>query len=120
PTSLLRFAGVALTSIAGLSAAHTVLAQDNKNVDLWIATPADLTLGTLQQIPAPDPALTSVEQGKPNLDQAFDEFDEWRLDKRRAALQDTEFLINLRTFYFDRSDFTGREKQAVAFGGWAG
>ena len=77
------------------------------------------TLGLVQEVPAPDSALTSVEQGKPNLDQAF-EWRQWQLEERREAFKDTTFLINLRTFYFDRSDFTGAEKQAVAFGGWAG
>src|SRR3954465_7795553 len=113
-------AAVALLII--MTGADTVLGQQDKNVDLWMARPSDLSLAllTVQQIPEPDPALTSVEQGKPNLDQAFDEFNDWRLEKRRAAFEDTEFVINLRTFYFDRSDFTGAEKQAVAFGGWVG
>src|SRR4051794_14613883 len=118
--SLFRYAYIALASIAGLSGASTAFGQ--KNVDLWIAAPPDLTLAPMavEQVPEPDPALTSVEQGKPNLDQAFEEFDKWRLEKRRAAFEDTEFLVNLRTFYFDRSDFTGAEKQAWAIGGWAG
>src|SRR3954465_10334988 len=113
-------AAVALLII--MTGADTVLGQQDKNVDLWMARPSDLSLAllTVQQIPEPDPALTSVEQGKPNLDQSFEEFNEWRLEKRRAALEDTQFLVNFRTFYFDRSDFTGAEKQAVAFGGWAG
>src|SRR5256714_1308459 len=118
--SLFRYAYIALASIAGLSGASTAFGQ--KNVDLWIAAPPDLTLAPMavEQVPEPDPALTSVEQGKPSLDQAFEEFDKWRLEKRRAAFEDTEFLVNLRTFYFDRSDFTGAEKQAWAIGGWAG
>lgn len=77
------------------------------------------TLALVQGAPAPEGALTSVEQGKPNLDQAF-EWRQFQLTTRRKALEDTEFFVNLRTFYFDRSDFTGAEKQAVAFGGWAG
>ena len=110
-----------MVSLALLIGAGTVLGQQPNNSDLWIATPSDLALGlTVEEVPAEDPALTSVEQGKPNLDQAFEEFNQWRLEKRRAALEDTQFLINFRTFYLDRSDFTGAEKQAVAFGGWAG
>src|SRR5712675_2407958 len=121
-TSLGEYGRAAVALLVIMSGADTVLGQQDKNVDLWLVTPSDLSLATVTvtETPAPDPALTSVEQGKPNLDQAFEEFDKWRLEKRRAALKDTQFLVNFRTFYFDRSDFTGAEKQAVAFGGWAG
>jgi outer membrane porin, OprD family len=121
-TSLGEYRRATLALLVIMSGAGTVLGQQDKNVDLWIATAPDLSLAAVavQEIPEPDAALTSVEQGKPNLDQAFDEFNQWRLEKRRKALEDTEFLVNFRTFYFDRSDFTGAEKQAVAFGGWVG
>src|SRR5438105_4916318 len=124
--SLNRYPFIALALLAVLSGAETALGQQDKNVDLWMATLSDFSLATatrtmtVQETPAPDPALTSVEQGKPNLDQTFEEFNEWRLEKRRKALEDTEFLVNFRLFYFDRSDFNGAEKQAVAFGGWVG
>ena len=42
------------------------------------------------------------------------------MEKRRQALKDTKFELNFRTFYFDRSDFNGSEKQAWAIGGWLG
>ena len=42
------------------------------------------------------------------------------MEKRRQALKDTKFEFNLRSFYFDRSDFNGSEKQAWAIGGWLG
>jgi outer membrane OprD family porin len=45
------------------------------------------------------------------------------LEKQRpllAALKETTFEFNFRTFYFDRSDFNGSEKQAWAIGGWLG
>ena len=42
------------------------------------------------------------------------------MEKRRQALKDTKFEFNLRSFYFDRSDFNGAEKQAWAIGGWLG
>src|SRR4051794_7787888 len=121
-TSLVEYERAAVALLIIMSGADTVLGQQDKKFDLWMATPSDLSLAavTVQETPAPDPALTSVEQGKPNLDQAFDEFDQWRLEKRHAAIEDTQFLVNFRTFYLDRSDFTGAEKQAVAFGGWAG
>src|SRR5437762_13384207 len=120
-TSLGECGRAAVALLVIMSGADTVLGQQDKNVDLWMTRPSNLSLAvTVQETPASDTALTSVEQGKPNLDQAFEEFNEWRLEKRRAALEDTQFLINLRTFYFDRSDFTGAEKQAVAIGGWVG
>ena len=78
-----------------------------------------LGLGTIQPVTEPDSALTSTEQGHTDLDESFD-FRQWQLEKRRKALEDTEFLVNFRLFYFDRSDFSGAEKQAVAIGGWAG
>ena len=120
--SLNIYVRAAVALLAVCSGANTAFGQKEKEIDLWIAAPSDLTLAPMavEQVPEPDSALTSVEQGKPNLDQAFEEFNQWRLEKRRAALEDTQFLVNLRTFYFDRSDFTGAEKQAVAFGGWAG
>ena len=31
------------------------------------------------------------------------------LEKRRQAFKDTKFELNLRTYYFDRSDFNGAE-----------
>jgi hypothetical protein len=104
------------------SGAETVLGQQDKTIDLWMSPSSDLSLAALkvEEVPEPNSALTSVEQGKPNLDQSFQDFREWQLEKRRKAFEDTVFLINFRTFYFDRSDFTGAEKQAVAIGGWAG
>ena len=93
----------------------------------------ELTLG--QQAPAlvttaPDPVATatatpsaaqsSEEQGQTSLDDSFSDFREWRLEERRQAFKDTKFEFNFRTFYFDRSDFSGAEKQAWAIGGWAG
>ncbi len=120
-TSLGEYGRAKLALLALLCGAGTVLGQQDKNVDLWMTRPSDLSLAavTVQQVPPPDSALTSTEQGHTDLDESF-EFRQWRLEKRRKAIEDTEFLVNFRMFYFDRSDFTGAEKQAVAFGGWAG
>ena len=93
--------------------------QQNRNVDLWITLPSDLSLAVTQVTPD-DSALTSVEQGQTPLEQSFGDWREWRLEKRRSALEDTKFELNIRTYYFDRSDFNGAEKQAWAIGGWAG
>src|SRR5207248_9116593 len=113
--------------LAVLSGTGTVLGQQESNIDLWMAVPSDLSLAVTQVAPAlaveqvapTDSALTSVEQGQTPLDEAF-EFRQWRLEKRRQALKDTKFEFNLRTFYFDRSDFSCAENQALAFGGWLG
>ena len=119
--SFFKYACIALAPIAGLSVANTALGQKESEIDLWVAAQSDLTLAPMaEQVPEPDSALTSVEQGQTPLDQSFGDWREWRLEKRRAALKDTKFELNFRTYYFDRSDFSGAEKQAWAIGGWAG
>src|SRR5256886_8230806 len=110
-----------------LSGAEIALGQQEREMDVWKADPSDLSLAVTQVAPAlaveqvapTDSALTSTEQGQTPLDESF-EFRQWRLEKRRQALKDTKFELNLRTFYFDRSDFNGSEKQAWAIGGWLG
>jgi len=64
-------------------------------------------------------SLSSVEQGRTALDEAFN-WQAWRLEKRRKALEDTKFTFNLRTMYMDRDKFDGSENEAWAAGGWAG
>ena len=126
-TSLRDFAYTAVALLTVLSGVETTLSQQEKEIDPWMATPSDLTLAvtqvppvlTVTQVAPEDSALTSVEEGHTELDQTFD-WREWRLEKRRQALKDTKFEFNLRSFYFDRSDFTGAEKQAWAIGGWLG
>src|SRR5437773_3871769 len=117
-TSLRDYACTAVALLAVLSGAGTVLGQQAGDIDIWMAVPSDLSLAVEQVAPA-DSALTSVEQGQTPLDESFD-FRQWRLEKRRQALKDTKFEFNLRTFYLDRSDFSGAEKQAWAIGGWLG
>jgi hypothetical protein len=117
-TSLAEYGRAVIPVLVILGSINLVLGQQAVTIEPRVNAEGD-AIGPVEQIPATDTALTSVEQGKPNLDQAFD----WRrfqLGTRKRALEGTEFLVNLRTFYFDRSDFTGAEKQAVAFGGWAG
>ena len=105
----------------------TALGQQEKEIDIWKAAPSDLTfavtqvppVATVTQVAPTDSALTSTEQGQTPLVDSFD-FRQWRLEKRRQALKDTKFEFNLRSFYFDRSDFNGSEKQAWAIGGWLG
>src|SRR5438105_5954774 len=126
-TSLRDYACSAVALLALLSGTNTVLAQQESDIDIWIAAPSDLSLAVTQVAPAlavepvapNDSALTSTEQGQTPLVDSFD-FRQWKLEKRRQALKDTKFEFNLRTFYFDRSDFNGSEKQAWAIGGWLG
>jgi len=126
-TSLRDAACTAVALLAVLSGTGTVLGQQEGEIGTWMAVPSDLSLAVTQVAPAlaveqvapTDSALTSVEQGQTPLDEAF-EFRQWRLEKRRAALKDTKFEFNFRTFYLDRSQFSGAESQAWAIGGWLG
>ena len=125
-TSLRDYACIAVALLTVLNGVETTLGQQEKDIDVWMAGPSDLSLAvtqvppvlTVTQVEPTDSALTSVEQGRtPSVD--FD-FRQWQLEKRRQALKDTTFEFNLRSFYFDRSDFSGAEKQAWAIGGWLG
>jgi hypothetical protein len=126
-TSLGECACVVAALFTVLSSAQTGLGQQDEGIDTWAAAPSDLSLAVtqvapslaLEQVAPTDSALTSVEEGRTPLDQTFD-WRQWRLEKRRQALKDTKFEFNFRTFYFDRSDFSGAEKQAWAIGGWLG
>src|SRR4249919_954768 len=125
--SLRDYACTAVVLLVLLGGRGTAVSQQEKEVDIWTATPSDLTfavtqvppVATVTQVAPTDSALTSTEQGATTLDESFD-FRQWQLEKRRQALKDTKFELNLRSFYFDRSDFTGAEKQAWAIGGWLG
>ena len=126
-TSLRDYACTAVALLAVLSGTGTVLGQQEREIDVWMAAPSDLTLAvtqvppvlTVTQVEPTDSALTSVEQGQAPLYESFD-FRQWRLEKRRQALKDTKFEFNFRTFYLDRSQFSGDESQAWAIGGWLG
>src|SRR5437588_1056783 len=127
--SLNRYAWTAGSFLTLLCGAETALGQQEREMDVWKADPSDLSLAVTQVAPAlaveqvapTDSALTSTEQGRTtDLDQSFGDWREWRLEERRQAFKDTKFEFNLRTFYFDRSDFSGAEKQAWAIGGWVG
>ena len=118
-TSFRDYACTAVALLTVLSGAETTLGQQEKEIDIWKATPPDFTLAvtqvppvlTVTQVKPTDSALTSTEQGQTPLVDSFD-FREWQLEKRRQALKDTKFEFNLRSFYFDRSDFNRSEKQA--------
>ena len=130
-TSLRDSACTAVVLLTVLSGVETTLGQQEKEIDVWMAAPSDLTLAvtqvppvlTVTQVAPTDPALTSVEEGRTELDQSFIMPEAPPPEKPGAflaALKDTKFELNFRTFYFDRSDFSGAEKQAWAIGGWLG
>src|SRR5881227_1907381 len=126
-TFLRNYACTAVALLAVLSGRGTALSQQENNIDIWMAAPSDLTLAvtqvppvlTVTQVAPTDSALTSTEQGHTTLEESFD-FRQWQLERRRQALKDTKFEFNLRSFYFDRSDFNRSEKQAWTIGGWLG
>lgn len=62
----------------------------------------------------------SVEQGRVPLTNSFQSGREWRLEKRRGALQDTEFRFNFRSAFYNREKFDGSETEAFTIGGWVG
>src|SRR5205814_3609414 len=126
-TFLRNYGCTAVALLAVLSGRGTALSQQENNIDIWMAAPSDFTLAvtqvppvlTVTQVAPTDSALTSTEQGHTTLEESFD-FRQWQLERRRQALKDTKFELNLRSFYFDRSDFNRSEKQAWAIGGWLG
>jgi len=90
-----------------------VAPQSNPNL---VANDATLTT-------APDSAnsaLNSTEQGRIALPESFDYNRQWRVQKRINALEDTQFKIQLRTYYFSRDKFDNSQSEAMAIGGWMG
>lgn len=86
-----------------------------------------LIVGTASTVSGQQPvedegtAASSTEQGQPPLDESFDwRGREWRLQKRKGALEDTEFKLHSRTYYFYREKYDGSINEALATGGWAG
>jgi hypothetical protein len=101
-----------------MGGAGPVLGQGEIPIETSTDTPWSFSLGVVESIPA-NAAVTSEEQGHTELDEAFD-FREFRLTTRHAALKDTKFEFNFRTYYLDRHKFDGSISQAWAIGGWAG
>ena len=102
-TSALNYASAAVALLVIIGGANTLLGQ----------------LAVTMPTPPPGAADSSTEEGHTQIDDSFD-FRQWRLEKRRSALEDTKFELNLRTFYFDRNQFDGSESEAWAIGGWFG
>src|SRR5213080_1817398 len=96
-TSLRDYACIAVALLTVLSGVETTLGQQEKEIDIWMAAPSDLTLAvtqvppvlTVTQVAPTDSALTSTEQGHTTLEESFD-FRQWQLERRRQALKDTK------------------------------
>ena len=96
----------------------------------WLAvlagtTPARGQQATISAIPQNDAAgneaaLSSVEQGRTPIEGSYEEWRQWRLEKRRQAFEDTKVRFNLRTMYLNRNKFDGSETEAWAIGGSVG
>ena len=122
-TSLGECGHAAVVFLLIISGAHAVVGQTQTWMEAATDPSFDISLAATQpvtQVTSPEAAQSSVEQGPTELSDSFKNFREWRLEERRKALEDTKFELNLRTYYLDRSDFSGAEKQAWAIGGWLG
>src|SRR5205807_9347175 len=105
-TSLGEYGRAAVVSLVIMSGADSAFGQREKEIDVWMAAPSDLTLAVTQVPPvltvtrvAPtDSALTSVGEGRTPLDEAFG-FRRWRWERGRPALKDTRFEFMLRRCY---------------------
>lgn len=118
PIHLNTHAGAAVALLVALSGPAAVFAQQQDPVKA--GSPPGAPAATAAPAPSGDVALSSTEQGQTSLSDSFEWDREWRLEKRRAALEDTQFKLNFRTMYFDRNKYDGSESEAWAAGGWAG
>ena len=86
---------------------------------------------TQAQTPVPVPAQpstqqqtrpSSTEQGQTPLDESFGArtHDEWVRETRRKAWEDTDFNVQLRSYYLDRDKYDDTKSAAWALGGSAG
>lgn len=106
--------------IAVFSGADPALAQQQTWPESAGANPLHLVLATDVGMDGDDP-LSSSQQGQTLLTDSFEmDIRQWRLEKRRDALQDTQFKFNIRTYCYDQDGFDGSEKESVAIGGWLG
>jgi hypothetical protein len=91
-TSLGEYACAALALLAVLSGATTVHAQQQARVDGGASAASEAPRSVTD-----DGAMSSTEQGRTPLPESFQLGREWRLEKRRGALRDTEFRFNIRS-----------------------
>ncbi|BCT93936.1 porin [Lysobacter helvus] len=95
---------VVLAAAAGLCTATCAFAQQ-------ATPPGDI-----------DQPQDSTEQGQTHLDQSFGpkSHDDWVRDTRRKAWEDTDWTVQLRSYYLDRDKYDDSESEAWALGGSAG
>lgn len=73
------------------------------------------------QEPAPDPVISSIEQGQTQLDESFGLRGRHRhLETQGDPASLTHFKFDFRTYYFDREKFDDSVSEAFAAGGWIG
>lgn len=118
--SRFQFAGAVVALVASMCCAGSVLGQQQTRLEAAVTAPPEAALATDVGGAGSEP-LSSVEQGQAPLSEVF-EMDrrQWRMEKRRGAIKDTQFKFNLRTYYFDRNKFDDSESESLAIGGWAG
>ena len=65
---------------------------------------------------------SSTEQGQTPMDESFGArtHDEWVRETRRKAWEDTDFNVQLRSYYLDRDKYDDTKSAAWALGGSAG
>jgi len=115
PALLGKHACSALALLATLIGANAAPTQQQGQVDV-----AATTSSVSPQNNFDNNATSSTEQGQIPLPDSFQSWREWRIEKRKGALQDTEFRFNIRNYYFDRHKFDGSVSQAFTIGGWVG
>ena len=119
-------APVAIMSLGSMAPLHSQVMDEHEQIkvipiEAGPDAPWTFSLGAVQAVAAED-QLSSEEEGHTQLDQSFG-LPQGPLERQRPlleALKETTFEFNFRTFYFDRHDFSGSEKQAWAIGGWLG
>ena len=89
---------------------------------LATASAAAQTTTTTTTTTPGDQTEDSTEQGHTNLDTTFgtQTYDEWVRETRRKAWEDTDWNVQLRSYYLDRNKYDDSESEAWAIGGSAG
>ena len=100
---------------------------------LWLAAASDVQAqvpSTAESETAQQQALSEAEaefdeaeeQGQVPLDESFGGLSEREkiLAQRKRALRDTQFDVQLRSYYLDRQWFDDTQSEALAIGGYAG
>jgi hypothetical protein len=109
-----------LPCVALLGVTTAVVGQQSLRLEPEVAPPSGAVLATDVGGAGEEP-ISSVEQGQTPLSEIFEhDRRQWRLEKRRDALRDTQFKVNFRSYYFDRDKFDGSKSESLAIGGSVG